>query len=593
MGIIQNERLTYLYMRLLTITITFMCIFIKADAYAYAYNFKTIDRSFDGIARQLNQKDFDNERENISPSLLDRLDRIAAASDERQLKARAIYWRIRASQMSAMPSQCISQLEKAKALCSDKYDYDLACINYQLAGNYERMGQYLKTYSLLNDALPVFNKYNDYYFLGNAYLLMAQMFYDINDPENSIDVLRRAEQNYARAHYPLNRIYFFKAILSDAGGNAQLALYKKSLATGGSKDWGMTLQALTNISTCFLSRQMPDSALAYCNRGFMMLNSKNPGNPLFETLLFINKAQILYQQHNYGEALRILHRLERRGDELRGERFMADVYKYLWLTNEKTGNMQAAYGYLKLYQQEYERNNSEISKQDVPKARARETIARRNDTIRLLEKDAELSRNYLFLVISASVIIALIVVALLIYFYQRYRIRRIENRELRSSLQHEALIYAVNRKNFEEDIKQKDCEISSSTLLLANKNEVLQQISGITKKYSEEGKIPQEYVKQVNDVIGDSLKNDDEWQRFKLHFDSVHPDFFVKLKATSSELTENDLRLCAYINIGMRAKQIAEMLSVSPDSVNSNRYRLRKKLHLEKGQSLDDFIRKI
>ena len=79
----------------------------------------------------------------------------------------------------------------------------------------------------------------------------------------------------------------------------------------------------------------------------------------------------------------------------------------------------------------------------------------------------------------------------------------------------------------------------------------------------------------------------------KLHFDSVHPDFFRKLKKLSAELTENDLRLCAYIRIGLRAKQIAEMLSVSPDSVNSNRYRLRKKFGLQRGDSLDDFIRRI
>lgn len=97
----------------------------------------------------------------------------------------------------------------------------------------------------------------------------------------------------------------------------------------------------------------------------------------------------------------------------------------------------------------------------------------------------------------------------------------------------------------------------------------------------------------MNAVIGDSLKNDDEWQRFKLHFDSVHPNFFVKLKKISGKLTENDLRLCAYINIGMRAKQIAEMLSVSPDSINTNRYRLRKKLGLQRGESLDEYIRNI
>lgn len=59
------------------------------------------------------------------------------------------------------------------------------------------------------------------------------------------------------------------------------------------------------------------------------------------------------------------------------------------------------------------------------------------------------------------------------------------------------------------------------------------------------------------------------------------------------ELTENDLRLCAYIRIGMRAKEIASMLQVTSASVNTHRYRLRKKLGLDKDASLDDFVRDI
>jgi hypothetical protein len=304
-------------------------------------------------------------------------------------------------------------------------------------------------------------------------------------------------------------------------------------------------------------------------------------------------VKVLYKQGKYKQVIDELDKLKIINNKIQGERFTLNIYKFYWLANEKLGNHDAAYTYLKLYQSQYEQQENYIKKQDVPKAQAREAIARQNDKISLLEKDAELSRTYLFITTLAFVVIALIAVALFIYFYQRYRIRRIENRELRNSLQQEALIYAVNRKNFEEDIKQKDCEISSSTLLLANKNEVLQQIHDITVQYSDEGRIPKEYVKQVNEVIGISLKNDDEWERFKLHFDSVHPEFFVKLKEVSNDLTENDLRLCAYIRIGMRAKQIAEMLSISPDSVNSNRYRLRKKMQLKRGESLDDFIRKI
>ena len=200
----------------------------------------------------------------------------------------------------------------------------------------------------------------------------------------------------------------------------------------------------------------------------------------------------------------------------------------MWQINESLGNKAESYRYLRLYMEEYQRNVNEVMKQEVPKTRAREAIARQNDTMKLLEQDAELSRRMVYVAVLLLVVLLLVAAVLFVYFWQRYKIRRIENRELRNSLRQEALIYSVNRKNFEHDIKQKDCEISSSTLLLANKNEVLQQISAI-----------------------------------------------------------------ANISIGMRAKQIAEMLSVSPESINTNRYRLRKKLGLQRGDSLDEYLRRI
>lgn len=583
MQIMKSARL----IQTLFVVMLFAC---PIKVFADTYYFKVIDKDFDDIARRLYRMDFDNERMNITAEDINRLERIAKKRGSKQLEARFLYWRVRATQMEASPGYCIPLLEKAQRICQPEYDYDRAVIDYQLAGNYERKGDYLRAYVLLNSTIPVFNKYGDHFFLGNAHLLFAQLYIDINDPENAKVSLKEARYEYEKAGFPLNRIYFFEALLADKP--QKLALYKKSLTNGGEKDWGMTLQALTKISMLFVERNLTDSAMLYDRKARLTLDKNAPDNPVFEAVYNINHIRVLYAMKRYSEALEILKQEEKK-KLMKSERFLVDIYEMLWKVYDKLGDKENAYTYLKMYTIEYQRCEEQIRRQDVPKAKAREAIARRNDTIRLLEKDAELSRTFMYMVILFAAIILSAGVAVFIYFWQRYKIRRMENRELRNSLQQESLIYSVNRRNFERDIKQKNCEISSSTLLLANKNEVLQQISEITKRYSDERQIPQEYVRQINEVIGDSLKNDDEWSRFKLHFDSVHPNFFVKLKDSSGELTENDLRLCAYIRIGMRAKQIAEMLSVSPDSINSNRYRLRKKLGLLHGESLDDFIRKI
>lgn len=568
-----------------------IAILAKGRMEAYDYYFKPIDEHFDSIARLLNEADFNNQRDSIDAALPDLLDQRAAQLNNSQLRARAIYWRVRMGQMSAQPAWCIEQLEQARRLLADGYDYDRACIAYQLAGNQERIGHYMQCYENATAAIALFRKTGDHYFLGNAHLLLAKMFLELGDNESGHEQLEQARQHYELAHYPLNRISFFKAAFTSSPEEA-LGYYRESISTGQS-DWGMTMQAMINASAIFIDRQQNDSAEAYISRAHRLLQREAPQNLFFSSVLMAYRGKMRYQQGRLAEALADLEPIATKAEMLRGERLMTDVYKYLWLICDTLGQQTKAYDYLKQYHLSYLAGQKELILQQVPKAQAHEAISRQADRIQLLEQETKLNRFYLYAALLACVVVLLAALAVFLVFRQRYHIRQIENRELRNSLEQEAIIYRMNLKNYEDDIKQKDCELSSSTLLLANKNEVLQQLHDITKHYSDEGMIPKEYVQQMNDIVGQSLRNDDEWSRFKLHFTSVHPDFFVKLKERAADLTENDLRLCAYISIGMRAKQIAEMLNISPDSVNSNRYRLRKKLGLERDQKLDDFIRKI
>ena len=80
-----------------------------------------------------------------------------------------------------------------------------------------------------------------------------------------------------------------------------------------------------------------------------------------------------------------------------------------------------------------------------------------------------------------------------------------------------------------------------------------------------------------------------------MHFSKIHPRFFQRLKKVpcAKALTENELRMCAYFRIGMTAKQIAQILNVSPEAIRINRYRIKKKLMLTEADDLDDFIRNV
>ena len=81
-----------------------------------------------------------------------------------------------------------------------------------------------------------------------------------------------------------------------------------------------------------------------------------------------------------------------------------------------------------------------------------------------MQQENKDAHNRFVIILLILVAVVLSAAALFLYFYQRIKLKRIENRELRTSLEKEMIIKRLNLENFERDIKQKECEISSSVL---------------------------------------------------------------------------------------------------------------------------------
>ena len=92
--------------------------------------------------------------------------------------------------------------------------------------------------------------------------------------------------------------------------------------------------------------------------------------------------------------------------------------------------------------------------------------------------------------------------------------------------------------------------------------------------------------------INRNLKLDEDWNRFKIHFDQVHHGFFEKLTANFPAISGQDLRHCAYIKMNLSTKEISRLMNIHPTSVQKARVRLKKKLLLNKEDNLFDFILK-
>lgn len=169
----------------------------------------------------------------------------------------------------------------------------------------------------------------------------------------------------------------------------------------------------------------------------------------------------------------------------------------------------------------------------------------------------------------------------------------------RESLKAEQEIIKLRNEKLEIDNQRKQSEIENKTKELAAiamqityKNEMLtkvrQKLSKVTQKM-----IHQESKQQVEALIKTLEKDmvrDDEWEKFELSFDQVHEDFLKKLRTTFSDLSPKDLKLCAYLRMNLSSKEIAPLLNISIRGVEISRYRLRRKLDIDRDKNLTEFM---
>ncbi len=140
-----------------------------------------------------------------------------------------------------------------------------------------------------------------------------------------------------------------------------------------------------------------------------------------------------------------------------------------------------------------------------------------------------------------------------------------------------AIIIWLNRKRLASELELRNREITAKTMDKMQSNEMLNEI---IEKLTEKERHPEKNV--LPGAIHDlkTLVDADTKKDFDQYFVKVHPDFYEKLKADFPNLTQNELRLCAYLKMNLNTKDIAAICNITPESARVARSRLRKSLNL-------------
>jgi len=219
-------------------------------------------------------------------------------------------------------------------------------------------------------------------------------------------------------------------------------------------------------------------------------------------------------------------------------------------------------------------------------------VKERETEINLLTKQNEVNKARQTLLLVGIVALILVSVTIGVYFKKR------KKHELKLQEYKQQLLQAdldrkiVEEENLQREITLKVSSLSNYSLHLAHKNKMLSDIAHVLKNMKDREHVNVksklgELVKEINY----DLEKEHEWTEFMRFFEQIHPDFFRNLtEGSDSEFSPAELRLCMLLRLNLSTKEIASILRVTPDSIRIARYRLRKKLPLEKNDDLQTYI---
>ena len=155
-------------------------------------------------------------------------------------------------------------------------------------------------------------------------------------------------------------------------------------------------------------------------------------------------------------------------------------------------------------------------------------------------------------------------------------------------LDKQMIIVNQNEKIAKSELEHKKRELAAISTNIVQENEQVSNILKDLKYYSSLLKSEKDrnsfspLIKSIQRILSEKRKED----LYSDQFSAAYPGYLEYLTRTYPELTTSDLKLCTFLRMNLNTKEIAEIMGLSVRSIESRRYRLRKKLNLSKEEDL-------
>jgi len=344
-------------------------------------------------------------------------------------------------------------------------------------------------------------------------------------------------------------------------------------------------EANSKLGKVFMARQEYNEAISYLLLAVEAAKQRNDHVGLADYYQSIG-ASFLYKK-DYQQAKNYLDSSLELAQQYDLKKILREIFLTFKNLEEERGNYQSPLDYYDKYLAVKDELFNEEKSNIIANMEAQRAYDKKEQQLQIAQKNLALleQKNRAGRLALLALILGLLALGALAWgLLQRKNKKLIENRKSLQKAEQKT-------DELQDAIKSKEQELTSYTLNFVQKNELIAEVKdSINQLKSGLGSRHRMKLDGLARKIDSVSRMDEDWSDFGKHFESVHPTLMKNLNRDFPDLTKNEFKLIALIRLNLSSKEISSVLGISPDSVKTARYRLRKKLRLDNQEDLFDFL---
>lgn len=449
---------------------------------------------------------------------------------------------------------------------------------------YKRQNQYEKALDYFFRALEFSEEIGMDRAIGSIVSNIGLSYFELDEVDKAEEFYHKALEINERLddRHGMSINYNNLGLLHGDLGEYERALEYHLSALEIRQELGYTIRianSLNNIGRLYMQKERFEEALDYLNRALEVNGNRDPD---LTSIVHENMAKVYRSSRQYDSALYHANQTLELSREYGTSLGMKVGYELLTDIHDELGNYEEAYAYQQKLMAVKDSILNEEKARQINELQTKYETAQKEKEIALLEKENQweaLMRNAFMVGL-----VLVIIIGFLVYNRQRLKINKnrteLENRRLKE-------------QKLEQDLEFRNRQLTNHTLHLVQKNETMKElkdrISGMRKNNGVGGL----QLQKLENMVDYSFNLDEDWEQFRMYFEQIHTGFFDKLNEQYPDLTPNELRLAALAKLNLSIKETATIMAITPDSVKTARYRLRKKLDMKTEENLTEFLMEV